>query len=197
MNWKEGTGGAADWAAEKHDPWMRYMRSIRHWTPFAPTDYHAPWADLWGPGIHFLPTCPPTSSPHTHHIFPLYSGQYPYPSPLPPWGRHPELNPPQTQQPPWAWGSGPTHSLTRSSELQPSLPQSLPRCKAPAIPFSLPFSLPPPSPPSPTNIFRPHSEQGGWSTWGPLQQSCCFRPPQLKTISKSHFLSSPPWNDFC
>lgn len=22
-------------------------------------------------------------------------------------------------------------------------------------------------------------------------------PPQLKTISKSHFLSSPPWNDFC
>lgn len=58
---------------------------------------------------------------------------------------------------------GPTHSLTRSSELQPFLSQSLPRCKAPAIPFSLPFSLPPPSPPSPTNIFGPHSEPGATS----------------------------------
>lgn len=25
----------------------------------------------------------------------------------------------------------------------------------------------------------------------------CSPHPQLKTISKSHFLSSPPWNDFC
>lgn len=196
MNWKEETGEATDCAAEKHDPWMRCMHSIRHWTLFVPTDHHAPlraWHSVvTNLHVHFQPSYPSR--------FPSLLCPVPLSFLSPPWGRHPELNLcplPQTQQPPWAWCSGPTHSLTRNSELQPSLSQSLPRCKAPAIPFSLPFSLPPPSPPSPTNIFRPHSEQGDWSTWGPLQQSCCFRPPQLKTISKSHFLSSPPWNDFC
>lgn len=103
--------------------------------------------------------------------------QHLYSFPLAPIGQTPDPYPPWNPHLPEAQSSGPTHSLTRSPELWPWLSQSLPRCKAPVIPFSLPFSLPPLFPPIPTNTFGPHSEPGGWSTRGPLQQSCCFCSP--------------------
>lgn len=119
------------------------------------------------------------------HQWPSYTNHLPtaqhlYPFPLAPMGQTPDPRPlPWISHLPEAQLSGPTHSLTRSPELWPWLSQSLPRCKAPAIPFSLPFSLPPPFPPIPTNTSGPHSEPGGWSTWGPLQQSCCFCSPLI------------------
>lgn len=157
---------------------------MRHWTPSVTRQAIYRLSHIWGRSLKIWHS--DLTHLHTHlkpsHsaqcLCPLYPSQHHQPCPSYQWGRHPEPEPhplPQTQQAPQVQCQRPTHSLTRSSELQPLLSQSLPRCKAPAIPFSLPFSFPPPS--SPNNTSRPHSEQGGWSTQGPLQQSCCFSPP--------------------